>query len=275
MTTKGSTKRVPSELTALADLACRLATDAGSTALELAEKARSETTTKSSATDLVTIADRAAEDLIVQGVLAERPGDGIEGEEGTSRPGTSGVVWHIDPIDGTTNYVYDVPAYAVSIAAAIDDAVVVGTVFDPAQQLLYRAITGHGATCNDRPLRCSSKPDLATALVGTGFSYLADRRRRQAEILVDVLPLIRDIRRFGSAALDLCAVATGQVDAYYERGLNRWDLAAGALVAQEAGAVVENLRGGAPDGAFVLAAGPSLFPELRALLTRLDADGDG
>lgn len=256
----------------LADLASELAARAGQIALDLAQTARTETATKSSATDLVTTADTAAEKLIVDGLMAERPEDGLEGEEGTSRPGTSGVVWHIDPIDGTTNYVYDIPAYAVSIAAAVADDVVAGAVFDPANQLLYRAVKGHGATCNGEVLRCSTNENMATALVATGFAYSADRRRRQAEILVDVIPLIRDIRRFGSAALDLCAVATAQVDAYYERGLNRWDLAAGALVAREAGARVENLRGGEPDGSFVLAAAPGLFAPLHDLLVAQQAD---
>lgn len=256
----------------LADLASDLATRAGRIALDLAQTARNETTTKSSATDLVTSADTAAEKLIVDRLMAERPEDGIESEEGTSLPGTSGVVWHIDPIDGTTNYVYDIPAYAVSIAAAVADAVVAGAVFDPAHQLLYRAVKGHGATCNGEELRCSTNQNLATALVATGFSYSSDHRRRQAEILVEVVPRIRDIRRFGSAALDLCAVATAQVDAYYERGLNRWDLAAGVLVASEAGARVENLRGGEPDGSFVLAAPPGLFRPLHELLVAQEAD---
>lgn len=262
------------EWSALADLASGLATEAGGIALDLATQARSDTSTKSSSADLVTIADRSAEDLIVAGLLGARPHDAIEGEEGTSRPGTSGVVWHIDPIDGTTNYVFDIPAYAVSIAAEVDGDVVAGVVFDPAGSILYRAVKGQGATRNGDALSCSTRDELETALVATGFSYLADRRKRQAEILVDVLPRVRDIRRFGSAALDLCAVATGQVDGYYERGLNQWDLAAGALVATEAGAIVENLRGGKPDGSFVLAAGPGLFRLIQSVLAALSADSD-
>ena len=256
----------------LADLAGDVACDAGRMVMEMAQSARTSTSTKSSATDLVTAADTAAEKLIVRGVLSVRPDDGIEGEEGSTRPGSSGVVWHIDPIDGTTNYVYDLPAFTVSVAAAIDDVVVAGVVFDPSHDLLYRAVKGGGASCNGVPLQCSSLDQLSTALVATGFSYQAGRRRQQAEVLVGVLPRIRDIRRFGSAAFDLCAVAAGRVDAYYEQGLNRWDLAAGALLASEAGARVENLREGEPDKSFVLAAPPALFEVLRDLLVDQRAD---
>lgn len=276
MTTDDRSKSLSAESwPGFADLASELALSAGRTVLDMARTARTETATKSSATDLVTSADTAAERLIVDGILATRPDDGIEGEEGTSRPGMSGVVWHVDPIDGTTNYVYDLPAFSVSIAAAVDDEVVAGVVFDPAHNHLYRAVRGLGATRNGDVLRCSTIDDAAIALVATGFSYAADRRREQARLLVDVLPVVRDIRRFGSAALDLCAVGSAQVDAYYERGLNRWDLAAGALVARESGAIVENLRGGEPDGTFVLAAGPGLFETLQRLLAGLNADSLG
>ena len=260
------------EPTALAELATDLALRAGQVVLDLATTARTDPATKSSATDLVTTADKAAERLIVDGLLNARADDGIQGEEGTSRSGTSGVTWHIDPIDGTTNYVYDLPAYSVSIAAERAGSVVAGVVYDPVHGLLYAAVQGKGATRNGSPIHCSDKDDQATALVATGFSYLPECRRHQAQVLVEVLPLVRDIRRFGSAALDLCAVATGQVDAYYELGLNQWDLAAGVLVAREAGAVVGNLRGGEPDSSFVLAATPALFADLRDLLVDLKAD---
>jgi myo-inositol-1(or 4)-monophosphatase len=270
----------------LADLAAELAVAAGNRARELATSARRSMSTKSSPTDLVTLADTAAEELIVAGLDRARPDDGIEGEEGSNRSGTTGVVWHIDPIDGTTNYVYDLPAWAVSIAASIpatagdgagraDRAVphpsgervmVAGVVFDPTNQNLFQAALGSGATRNGDPIACSTRGELATALVATGFGYRADQRRHQAQVLLEVLPHIRDIRRFGSAALDLCAVATGQVDAYYERGLNRWDLAAGLLVATEAGAVTGNLAGGPADTSFVLASAPELFDPLQDLL---------
>ncbi len=256
----------------LVELATDLADQAGSLILEMAEQARSSASTKSTATDVVTKADEAAERLITNGIVAARSGDGIIGEEGATRPGTSPVVWHIDPIDGTTNYLYGVPAFSVSIAAAVDDTVVAGVVLNPVRRHRYVAVRNGGATCNGAPLSCSPLLDMGTALVATGFGYHHDRRRRQAQLLVEVLPRIRDIRRFGSAALDLCAVAAGEVDAYYERGLNRWDFGAGALVAAEAGAVVANLNGGEPDTDFVLAASPGVFDQLRELLVRFDAD---
>ncbi len=254
----------------LADLAERLALVAADLAMTMAAEARADLDTKSSATDLVTAADRAAEAAIVEGILAARPNDAIEGEEGTSRPGTSNVTWHIDPIDGTTNYVYALPAFSVSVAAAVDDEVVAGIVVDPTHEIVYRAVQGDGATANGSPLRCSSLDTMATALVATGFSYRSDRRREQAQVMVELLPAIRDIRRHGSAALELCAVATGQVDAYYESGLNRWDLAAGSLIASEAGALVANLDDGPPDGSAALAAGPGVFGPLRDALRAID-----
>jgi myo-inositol-1(or 4)-monophosphatase len=257
---------------ALADVAQDLARQAGALVTEMAASARRDPDTKSSTTDLVTAADRAAENHIVDGLLACRPDDAIEGEEGASRPGTSGVTWHIDPIDGTTNYVYDIPAFSVSIAAAVDDRMVAGVVYDPVNDVLYRAVSGQGASCNGEPVRCSANDELATALVATGFGYDRHRRRHQAELLVEILPRVRDIRRFGSAALDLCAVASGRVDAYFERGLNMWDLAAGWLIASEAGAVVGNLHGGPPDTRFLVAAPAALFDPLVGLLADLEAD---
>ncbi|MDH4076164.1 MAG: inositol monophosphatase [Acidimicrobiia bacterium] len=236
---------------------------------------RGDAETKSSPTDLVTAADRAAETLIIDGILTARPADGIAGEEGGSRAGTSGVVWHIDPIDGTTNYVYGIPAFAVSIGVEADGDLVAGAVFHPSRGCLYHALRGGGAWRDAEPLRCSPLADLATALVATGFAYRPERRRHQASVLIKVLPRIRDIRRFGSAALDLCAVASGEVDAYWEQGLNHWDLAGGTVVAREAGALVGNLRDGPPDAGCLLAAPPALFPPLRNLLLGARADADG
>lgn len=268
-------------LAELGALAGRLARAAG--ALALAEAAairggggrgsRGDADTKSSPTDLVTAADRAAEALIIEGILAARPGDGIAGEEGGNRAGTSGVVWHIDPIDGTTNYVYGIPAFAVSIGVEANGELVAGAVFHPSRGCLYHAVQGGGAWRDDERLRCSPLADPATALVATGFAYQPDRRRHQAGVLAEVLPRIRDIRRFGSAALDLCAVASGEVDAYWEQGLNHWDLAGGTVIAREAGALVGNLRGGPPDAGCLLAAPPALFGPLRDLLGPAGADG--
>ncbi|MCU1375148.1 MAG: Inositol-phosphate phosphatase [Actinomycetia bacterium] len=222
--------------------------------------------TKSSLTDMVTASDRASERLIVEGIRAARPDDGILGEEGTADPGTSGVRWVIDPLDGTTNFVYGLPAFAVSIAVEVDGITEVGVVADAAHRETFTAIRGRGAHLDGRPIRCNDATTLATALVGTGFSYDATRRALQGAVVAQVLPVVRDIRRSGSAAVDLCWVAAGRLDAHYEKGLAPWDLGAGALVAAEAGATVGDLDGGPPSGAFTLAAAPALFEPLRALL---------
>jgi myo-inositol-1(or 4)-monophosphatase len=233
--------------------------------------ARRDVGTKSSATDLVTDMDRAAERLIVEQLLGARPDDGVEGEEGHRRRGSSGVTWVIDPIDGTTNYVYGFPGFAVSIAARVGDQAAAGVVVDPLHGDIFSAVRGAGATRNGEPIRTSQATDLPAALVATGFSYEAPRRARQAMVLTQVLPAVRDIRRMGAASVDLCWVACGRVDAYYERGLKPWDHAAGALVAAEAGAAVGDLDGGPPSGDFVLAAAPALFAPLQALLTEAGA----
>jgi myo-inositol-1(or 4)-monophosphatase len=263
----------PADLVALAtDVAHR----AGALLLDGLARARSTVETKTSATDMVTEMDRASEALIVEALLAARPGDGILGEEGSSRAGTSGVRWVIDPVDGTTNYLYRLAGFAVSIAAEVVGAdgasrTVAGVVHDPVHGDTFAATLGRGATRNGDPITCSTETDLGRALVATGFSYLSELRREQAEVLVGVLPRVRDIRRFGAAAVDLCSVACGRVDAYYEIGLQPWDLAAGALIAGEAGAVVTDLDGGAPSGGFVVAAAPVLAEPLRALLQQAGA----
>jgi myo-inositol-1(or 4)-monophosphatase len=227
--------------------------------------------TKSSATDLVTEVDRAVGRRIVEELARRRPGDGLNGEEGAARPGSTGVTWHIDPIDGTTNFVYGLPGYAVSVAAEHGAQMVAGVVLDVVRDELFTATVGGGAARNGAPIRCSSAADVSTALVATGFSYLAERRARQARVLETVLPAVRDIRRLGAASTDLCAVACGHVDAFYEKGLGSWDYAAGALVATEAGAMVGGLDGGPPSGDFVLASSPALFGPLRTLLARSGA----
>ncbi len=247
-------------------LATKVAADAAALLVDGLTRARTDVATKSSATDVVTEMDRASESLIVAAITAARPDDGIVGEEGADRAGTSGVRWLVDPIDGTTNYLYGHPGFAVSIAAEIDGVTEVGVVHDPLHGDVYRACRGRGATRNDTVIHASTASDLSTALVGTGFSYERERRARQAQVLVTVLPRVRDIRRMGAAAVDLCSVACGRLDAFYERGLAPWDLAAGALIAAEAGATVGDLHGGAPSGEFTLAASPGLFDSLRALL---------
>jgi myo-inositol-1(or 4)-monophosphatase len=227
--------------------------------------------TKSTATDLVTTMDRASERLIVEGIRAARPDDAIVGEEGTADVGTSGARWIVDPLDGTTNYVYAFPAYAVSIAVELDGVVVAGVVVDPSHGETFAATRGGGATRNGAPIRVSDPASLAHALVGTGFSYSPARREKQGAVVARVLPRVRDIRRTGAAALDLCWVACGRLDAFYEKGLQRWDLEAGALIAAEAGARVGDLDGGPASSAFTLASAPSAFDELRRLLSESGA----
>ena len=228
--------------------------------------------TKSSATDIVTEMDRLSERTIVDLVTRARPEDGFLGEEGADREGTSGVTWVIDPIDGTVNYLYEIPAYAISIAARDGDGVLVGAVVNPVSGETWTAVRGGGAFLDGRRLHLDPPPPMELALVATGFGYGRARRARQAEILRSVLPEVRDVRRIGSAALDLCAVATGRVDAFYEQGLNPWDLAAGGLVAAEAGAVVAGLPGREAGQALVVAAHPGLYQPLAQLLAGLGAD---
>jgi myo-inositol-1(or 4)-monophosphatase len=226
-------------------------------------------TTKSSPTDHVTDADRASERLIVEGIRRARPDDAILGEEGTSQPGTSGLRWVIDPLDGTTNFVYGLPAYGVSIAVERDGVALAGVVVDAARAETFSATAGGGAWSAGVRLRCNHIDDLSLALVGTGFSYDAARRARQGKVVAGLLPRIRDLRRVGAAALDLCWVACGRLDAFYEAGLQPWDLAAGALIAREAGADVTDLAGDAPSGQLALAANPALAARIRELLGEL------
>lgn len=256
----------------LARLAATLARRAGQAVVEQREAAVATATTKSSPTDPVTEGDRAAEAIVVDGIAAARPDDAIIGEEGTERTGTSGLAWHIDPIDGTTNYLYGIPAYSVSVAVGAGDVMLCGTVYNPVTDELFEATTGAGATLNGRPIAPTTGRGLPEALVATGFGYRADRRRGQARVVAELLPDIRDIRRFGSAALDLCSVACGRVDAYYEVGLNLWDFAAGALIAREAGARCTDLAGGPPSTDFLLAAGPGVHGLLGDRLRELEAD---
>lgn len=259
----------PSDLLSIAH---RLAEEAGHLLVEGLTRAEI-LGTKSSMTDMVSSMDHASEQHIVDGIRAARPYDAIVGEEGTADHGTSGVRWIIDPLDGTTNYLYAIPAYAVSVAVEVGDVVVAGVVVDPSRGETFAATAGGGATCNGKPIACSDVDTLATALVGTGFSYDPRRRARQGAVAAAVLPRARDVRRFGAAALDLCWVACGRLDAFYEKGLQIWDLEAGGLIASEAGATVSDLEGGPASTAFMLAAGPGIFDELRAVLAAAGAAG--
>lgn len=228
---------------------------------------------KSTPTDLVTEMDTASEERIRDTIARHRPDDRVVGEEGGARgDGRGGVTWLVDPIDGTTNYVYDHPGYNVSIAAQLDGRTVVGVVADPTHGRTYRARLGGGAFCDDVRLRLGAAPPLSSALVATGFAYDPGRRARQAAVVAAIIDRIRDIRRMGAAALDLCSVAAGRVDAYYERGLSPWDLAAGALVAAEAGARVGTIAGGPVEPGSVLATHPDLFGPLSEMLTAAGAE---
>jgi len=222
--------------------------------------------TKSTSTDMVTAVDREVETLIVDGIRAARPDDAILGEEGADVAGASGYRWVIDPIDGTTNYLYGHPGFAVSIACELEGETVVGVVNDPMHRELFAATRGGGATRNGEPIRCSQETDLSKALVATGFGYDPDVRREQGEVVARIIGDIRDIRRMGAAAVDLCSVACGRVDAYFERGLNPWDLAAGELIATEAGATLTSIEGGPVVPGSVLAAPSGLHAQLLELL---------
>jgi myo-inositol-1(or 4)-monophosphatase len=257
----------------LLQVATGLAREAGALALEMREGVET-LATKSSPTDVVTAADHAVERLLVDGIRAARPGDGLLGEEGASDAGTTGIRWVVDPIDGTVNYLYGIAQWAVSIGIEYDGVTVAGVVFDPSKDELWQGIEGEGATLNGHRLQCTDASTLEQTLVATGFGYDTRRRAAQAEILPTLLPAVRDIRRIGAGALDLCSVAAGRVDAYYEQGLSPWDLSAGALIAREAGARVEGLRGRPASAAMVIAAAPGVFDALHDLLAAAGAGAD-
>ncbi|MEU4493894.1 inositol monophosphatase [Streptomyces sp. NBC_00210] len=227
--------------------------------------------TKSSPIDVVTEMDIAAEKLITGFLSERRPEDGFLGEEGASTSGTSGVRWVIDPLDGTVNYLYGLPTWAVSIAAERDGEAVVGVVGAPMRGETYRAVLGGGAFANDKPVRCRPAAPLDQSLVSTGFNYVATVRSHQADVAQRLIPRLRDIRRSGSAAVDLCDVAAGRLDGYYERGLHPWDLAAGDLIAREAGALTGGRPGQRPSYDLTVAASPGVFEPLQSLLDEFGA----
>ena len=213
---------------------------------------------KSSARDFATHMDHASEKLIVSEILAARPEDGIIGEEGANRESQSGITWVIDPIDGTVNYFYNLPGWNISIAAKDDEGVLIGIVYAPTLNSMWRASRGGGAFLNDRAIHCSKAEHLEDSLIATGFSYDLAERVRQGEKIASLIPRVRDIRRNGAAAVDLCHVASGAVDGYFESGLKEWDLAAGGLIAREAGALVSGRHGTPAGEEMVIAAGATL-----------------
>lgn len=215
--------------------------------------------TKSSPTDVVTAVDVASEQLIRREIRAARPDDAFVGEEGDDTVGTSGVTWVADPIDGTVNFLYSIPQFAVSLAARVGDEVVAGVVYNPMSGETFTAVRGGGAFLDGDPISVSGVRELASALVGVGYTYRADVRAHQAVETARLIGVVRDVRRLGSAALDLCFVACGRLDAYVERGLKPWDLAAGRLIAREAGARVAGLHGAEASERIVVAAPEELF----------------
>ncbi len=267
----------PTSSLELLSIARAVALEAGAVILEARRGDVAVAAAKSSSVDVVTQVDRDAESLI-RGRLAElRPGDAFFGEESGGGSGTTGLTWVVDPIDGTVNYLYGIPHYAVSIAVVEGDAdpqswrALAGVVVNPASGELYSATAGGGAHLGDRALRVADAVTLDQALVATGFAYLAATRAEQGAAVARLLPLVRDIRRMGTASLDLCAVAAGRVNAYFERTLNPWDHAAGALIAEEAGALVTGVPGARADHRFLLAAHPELARMLAPLLADLGA----
>jgi len=254
--------------TDLVNLAARLAREAGDMVANGRRTGDLGVRTKSTATDMVTRWDSASESLIVDALRAARPRDGIVGEEGARVDGTSGIDWYVDPIDGTTNFLYGLGGYAVSIAAADSTGPVAGAVFVPASRELFTAARGRGAFLGSTPITCSTSTTLDTALVATGFSYDSDHRRVQGSRVGAMLPHVRDIRRLGAAAIDLCHVACGRVDAYFEEHLQAWDLAAGLLIATEAGARASDFAGGAVKPSETVVCAPGIHTALLEHLQR-------
>ncbi|MFI0466383.1 inositol monophosphatase family protein [Saccharopolyspora sp. 5N102] len=261
---------------ALCQVAVRIAREAA----ELARTVRDEAVTdgavdtKSTETDVVTAGDRAVERLVRERLAELRPGESVLGEEEGGEGALDGLRWVVDPIDGTVNYLYGFPWYSVSLAAQLDGVSVAGAVVEPASGRVWSAAAGHGAFLDGRRLRVSSADRLDLSLIGTGFAYAVERRTAQAEVLGRLLGQVRDIRRAGVASLDLCAVGAGWLDGMFEVGLNRWDWAAGALVAAEAGARLRLPQQGSADGlgdGMIVCAAPGIAGELTEALLRADA----
>ncbi|MEV4803371.1 inositol monophosphatase family protein [Nonomuraea sp. NPDC049421] len=251
-------------------LAEDIAREAGDMLLAKRPTMSREIETKSSPTDVVTTLDKASEALIRERILAARPDDRILGEEQGEAPGEGDVRWIVDPIDGTVNFLYGLPDWAVSIAVEVAGKVVAGVVNVPQRGEVYTAALGEGSWLGAERLRCNTGVPLSQALVATGFGYAKARRESQGEVVAKVLPRVRDIRRGGSCAIDICSLAAGRVDAYYERGVNQWDFAAAGLVATESGARLGGLHGRPVSSEFALCAAPGLFEELHDLLASLD-----
>ncbi|MDQ3659495.1 MAG: inositol monophosphatase [Actinomycetota bacterium] len=250
----------------LLDIASRAATGAGGLLLERFGDPARGVTTKSTPTDVVSDADRDSQELIVSLLRSERPGDGVVSEEGAAGDSETGLTWVIDPLDGTVDFLYGIPQWCVSVAVADDDGWLAGVIYDPPRKELFTATRGGGASRNEQSATLSQQQDLSQALVATGFSYDSRIRRAQAEVVLRLLPEVRDIRRAGSAALDLAWCACGRVDAFFEADMHVWDRAAGELLISEAGGVITPLMPPLGDGQGVVAANQGLHDALRALV---------
>jgi myo-inositol-1(or 4)-monophosphatase len=252
-------------------LATQAAREAGALLLELHRLPATGIRSKSSATDLVSEADERAERAIVTTIRKQRPDDALVAEEGSSARGSSGVSWYVDPLDGTINYLYGIPHWSVSICCADVAGPLAGVVFDPLRDELFGAARGGGAHLAHRKLTVTDKGELASALVATGFGYGSAQRETQGRIIAKVLGDVRDVRRFGSAALDLSWVAAGRHDAYFESVENPWDWMAGAMLVREAGGRVTELDPKDPAFPRIIASGPRIHADLVALLGRATA----
>ncbi len=256
-------------------LARSIALEAGAIAKQRRHEGVEVAASKSSPVDIVTAADREVEQFIRDAIKSARPDDGFFGEESGAEKGTSGITWVVDPIDGTVNFLYGIPHYTVSIAVVEGEpepltwTALAAVVFNPANGELFTATAGGGAFLNGQPIAPTSGPELSQSLIATGFAYSAETRATQGVVIQGLLSRVRDIRRMGTASLDLCFVACGRVDAYFERTLSPWDHAAGALIAREAGATVKGLGDAAPSRDFVLAAHPELAVHLERELVAL------
>ena len=256
------------------NVAARIAREVGDVISSGRREGLGQVATKSSPTDLVTQWDTRAETLIRDRLSQCRPDDGVLGEEGETTQGSSGVTWVVDPIDGTTNFAFGLAGYAVSIAAVDSEGSIAAAVYAPESRELFVAARGYGAWLDGKPLRCSNQDSVSLALIGTGFAYDPAVRQQQWDLLATRATELRDIRRIGAASLDLCFVACGRLDAYLERNLQPWDLAAGVLIAQESGAIVTDFDGLPVTRGDVLVSGPLLHTELVALFARNRPMGD-
>ena len=250
----------------LLEICKTLATNGGKSALAGRLAGLTQVETKTTTTDMVTEFDRATEKYIVSEIRSRRPQDAIIGEEGTSVTGTSGITWCIDPIDGTTNFLYALPGWSVSIGVSDEHGPIVGVVYIPSLDEMFHAVRGHGAFLNNKPIFCNPTSDISRALVCTGFSYSPEQRTMQSKRVAKFIHQVRDIRRLGAASIDICFVACGRLDAYFEENLHQWDVAAAELIAIESGAKSGNFSGGKSTPKEFMVTCPEIFDQLSQLV---------